>query len=140
MCVYVRTYVRTTHVLSRYAKATCAVLHLDGAAGVRHAVDVLKSQLLRLLGVRDFSPESVWRDPSLEFVLRDVMCDYCKRCEDLDLCRNPALIKGSDNPAERWKCEACQHPYDLFTVEHRLVDQVCGWVSCWVAVCVCVRG
>lgn len=32
------------------------------------------------LKVREFSPDSVFQDPCLSYVLRDVICSYCSTC------------------------------------------------------------
>ena len=91
-----------------FVKAVCQVMHLDVA--LQSSVDILKVQLLRLLAVRDFSPESQWHNPSLDFVLHDVICDYCNNCEDLDLCRDPELTDGEVPLQDRWKCKLCLNP------------------------------
>lgn len=41
---------------------------------------------------------------------------YCNQCRDLDLCRDPDLLRG------RWECTVCSQPYDLGVVESTLVE------------------
>lgn len=36
-------------------------------------------------------PPSPAQDPCLTLVLRDVICPTCQDCQDLDLCRDPAV-------------------------------------------------
>jgi DNA polymerase epsilon subunit 1 len=103
-------------------KSICHIMQLDSS--VASAVDILKVQLLRLLSVRDFSPESIWHNPSLEFVLSNIMCEHCNHCEDWDLCRNPILIDIETQPEQRWRCLECKNPYNIGTIEQRLVDKL----------------
>ncbi|CAI5468276.1 unnamed protein product [Closterium sp. Yama58-4] len=97
-------------------KAVCHVLSLS--AHVQHEVQVLRRQLLRVLRVREFAPEAIFRDPCRSFVLPGVICSYCNDCRDLDLCRDQLLQAGE------WRCavQHCQHPYDLLWVENALLE------------------
>ena len=115
------SHLNLTNPALEFVKTLCHVLHLD--EDIKHAIDILKGQLLRLVGVRDFSPESQWQNPSLVFVLHDVICEACNKVADLDLCRNPTLTTDEVSVDERWRC-TCGNQYNLGTIEHRLVDQV----------------
>ena len=42
---------------------------------------MLKRELNRLIGVREFSKESQFRSPCLSFVLPDVICEFYNNCE-----------------------------------------------------------
>ncbi|GJP47493.1 hypothetical protein CLOM_g6680 [Closterium sp. NIES-68] len=97
-------------------KAVCHVLSLS--AHVQHEVQVLRRQLLRVLRVREFATEAIFRDPCRSFVLPGVICSYCNDCRDLDLCRDQLLQAGE------WRCavEHCQHPYDLLWIENALLE------------------
>ncbi|CAI7888252.1 unnamed protein product [Closterium sp. NIES-54] len=97
-------------------KAVCHVLSLS--AHVQHEVQVLRRQLLRVLRVREFAPEAIFRDPCRSFVLPGVICSYCNDCRDLDLCRDQLLQAGE------WRCAVphCQHPYDLLWIENALLE------------------
>lgn len=70
----------------------------------------LRRNLFKLLGVREFASEAQFESPSLQFVLPDVVCDFCGHCRDLDFYRNP-----------EWACENCDVPYDRDAIECRLV-------------------
>jgi DNA polymerase epsilon subunit 1 len=48
----------------------------------------LKVNLLRLIQVKDFAAEAEFRDPCLSFVLSEVICMFCNKCRDFDLCRD----------------------------------------------------
>ncbi|KAG2397467.1 DNA polymerase epsilon catalytic subunit [Vigna angularis] len=107
-----------------FIKHVCAVLALDQS--VQHEVLVLRKNLLKYVGVREFAPEAEFHDPCHSFVLSNVICSYCNDCRDLDLCRDLALL------TEEWRCAVpqCGQPYDRETVRQRerlyhLQDVVC---------------
>ncbi|KAK3232982.1 hypothetical protein CYMTET_56694, partial [Cymbomonas tetramitiformis] len=101
-----------------FVRSVLAVMELD-----KHAEDgivLLRRNLFRMLHVGEFSPGAQFRDPCLSFTLQDVICTYCNDCRDLDLCRDP------DIQQKKWRCRvaSCQHPYDLETIESRLMQIV----------------
>jgi DNA polymerase epsilon subunit 1 len=80
----------------------------------------MRKNLLRLVHVREFSEEALFRDPCLSFTLPNVICAYCNDCRDLDLCRDPLLLR------REWRCAQpqCAHPYDRQWVENALLQIV----------------
>lgn len=58
------------------------------------------------------------QDPCRSFVLRDVICEYCNDCRELDLCRDPRLLE------HRWLCPCCANKYSMAAVEGRLLAVV----------------
>lgn len=50
-------------------------------------------------------------------------CSHCNDCRELDLCRDPALQKGS------WACPCCQAEYDAAAIEARLVAALQGRIK-----------
>lgn len=48
----------------------------------------LRRNLLRLIGVGDFSDEADWKDPCLSWILPEVICKSCNHCRDIDLCKD----------------------------------------------------
>ena len=136
-----------SHLLPRnpaleFTKTVCATLALDPTAA--DEVDRLKRSLLRLIGVREFAPEAAFANPSLQLVVRDLICSYCNYCTDVDLCRSPHLLHAAATAAERarerarerererepdearaaWKCLMCGGGYDIAHVESTLVQRV----------------
>lgn len=65
---------------------SCQVLLLDSA--INEDITKLRKNLLRLIGVGDFSDIAVWEDPSLSWVLPEVICKGCNHCRDIDLCKD----------------------------------------------------
>ena len=51
-------------------------------------VIVLKNSALRMLEVRQFDDEALFRDPCLTFQLDNVLCESCTLSRNLDLCRD----------------------------------------------------
>jgi len=48
----------------------------------------LRKNLLRLIGVGNFSDEADWTDPCLSWTLPEVICKSCNHCRDIDLCKD----------------------------------------------------
>ncbi|CAM8878713.1 unnamed protein product [Rhodiola kirilowii] len=101
-----------------FIKHVCAVLALD--QNVQHDILVMRKNLLKYVGVREFAPEAEFVDSSLSFVLPNVICSYCNDCRDLDLCRDSALV------SQEWRCAVpqCGQPYDREVMENSLLQIV----------------
>ncbi len=93
-----------THVLS---------LDKNNVVGVHN----LRRDLLKLIGVDEFSSAAVFRDPAPSFVLQDVICDFCAHPTNMDLLRDPHVINHS------WECAHCAHRYNKLAIEATLVDK-----------------
>jgi DNA polymerase epsilon subunit 1 len=78
--------------------------------------------LLSQLHVREFNDDSVFHDPCLSFVLRDVICPYCSSCRDMDLLRDLDLTQ--EDPSKRWLCQHCNHKINSFEIEDRLMQEI----------------
>ena len=48
----------------------------------------LKCNLLRLIGIGQFSDEAEWKDPCMSFILPEVACLECNHIRDIDLCKD----------------------------------------------------
>ncbi|KAA0145618.1 hypothetical protein FNF28_07844 [Cafeteria roenbergensis] len=109
-----------------FSKSVCFILSLDGS--VSEEAGTLRKSVLRMLGVPDFSPEAVWRDPCLTYVLPDVVCESCKETRDLDVCRDQWTREPTEDEARAgvrgstWFCPRCNTDYDRDEVEMALVD------------------
>ena len=70
-----------------FVKAICRVFQLD--PNIEEEVIRLRRNLLKLVGVGEFSPEAEWKDQCMSYVLPEVICPTCNHCRDIDLCRDP---------------------------------------------------
>ncbi|XP_014670833.1 PREDICTED: DNA polymerase epsilon catalytic subunit A-like [Priapulus caudatus] len=104
-----------------FVKAICQVLSLD--ASIVNQVTKMRRDLLKLVGVGEFSDEAIFRDPCLSYVLPEVICKVCNHCRDLDLCRDPYLLQDGSNTVA-WQCIQCHSEYDRNAIEQALIDAV----------------
>lgn len=93
-------------------KAVCHLVSLDPL--VSDAALRLRRNLLKLLGVPEFSATACFANPCRTFVLPDAACDFCQDSRDLDICRDAT-------PGREWPCAACGSPRDPEKIEARLV-------------------
>ncbi|KAI5066379.1 hypothetical protein GOP47_0019003 [Adiantum capillus-veneris] len=101
-----------------FIKHVHAVFSLDQR--VQYEALVMKRNLLKLVRVKEFSPEAQFHDPCLSFTLPNVICSYCNDCRDLDICRDAALLERD------WRCSVpqCGQPYDKEWIENALIQVV----------------
>lgn len=59
-------------------------------------VQVLKRNLLDLLGVREFSADAAFRNPCESVMVPMVICGRCNAIRDVDLCRDPDRLPSFD--------------------------------------------
>ena len=91
-------------------KAICEVLSLASEHSTE--VQILRRNLLDLLGIREFSTEAAFRNPCETISVPMVICARCNAIRDVDLCRDPDRIPSVDPesgeviPAARksWVC------------------------------------
>lgn len=100
-----------------FVKCVCKVLSLD--TNVADQVHKLRRDLLKLVGVGEFSPEGRWAEPCLSYTLLELICRACNHCRNLDLCRDDH--QQFQDGAWVWLCPVCQTPYDTAEVEQQLV-------------------
>ncbi|CAH2005328.1 unnamed protein product [Acanthoscelides obtectus] len=92
-----------------FVKAVCHILGLDPA--MQDAVDTLKSNLLRLINVGEFSEKAVWYDQTVSYVVPQIICKSCNHCRDIDLGRDQYRSDSA------WLCPLCNTPYDNVEIE-----------------------
>ncbi|XP_055338827.1 DNA polymerase epsilon catalytic subunit A-like [Paramacrobiotus metropolitanus] len=98
-------------------KAVCKVLSLH--VDVKDEVRRMKRDLLKMIGVGEFSPQAEWVDPCLTYTLPEVICSECNSCRDLDLCKDqPITVEDSTF----WVCANadCRRPYSREEIQQRL--------------------
>ncbi|XP_041470272.1 DNA polymerase epsilon catalytic subunit A-like isoform X2 [Lytechinus variegatus] len=113
------SYLPLNNPALEFVKAITKVLSLD--TNIVSQVSRMKRNLLRLIGVGEFSDDADWRDPCLSYILPEVICRFCNHCRDLDLCRDPMLIQDGQS-AVLWQCIQCQSEYDVSSIEASLVE------------------
>ncbi|XP_053408498.1 DNA polymerase epsilon catalytic subunit A-like [Mercenaria mercenaria] len=103
-----------------FVKYICKVLSLDSNITIQ--VAKLQRDLLKLIGIGEFSPDAQFKDPCLSYVLSEVICKTCNHIRDLDLCRDPYLSQSGGSAV--WSCIQCKTEYDLAEIEQSLIDSV----------------
>ena len=99
----------------RFAVFLCHVLSLDRPSA--DSAMRLKRGLLRIVGVGEFAPEAEFSKPCVD-VVRGVVCPLCGLCCDIDLLRDPNLVRHV------WACRRCRGALDRDGVEAVLVQRV----------------
>jgi DNA polymerase epsilon subunit 1 len=145
----------SNHVALQFVKYISKILSLDEV--LASEVAGLRRTLLIQLNVKEFNAQSEFEDPSVSYILRDVICSHCNTCKDVDLLRDP-LLSGkavlddeyrrsgavldpySDQgggeetllASPKWQCSHCGAAYDVLEVEHRLLEDVQRLQACFL--------
>lgn len=93
-----------TNPALEFVKFTMEVFGLESE--LMDEVTVLRRNLLKMLKIGEFSLEAKYVNPSLIFILQDIICDFCLSIRDIDICRDTAAAKGN------WQCALCNHSYN----------------------------
>jgi DNA polymerase epsilon subunit 1 len=96
-----------------FVKSVCHMYALDRKQ--TEAVTTLRRQLLRMIHVKEFSPEAAWKDPCASLLITDVSCPDCLDTQDLDVCRDPFLQQ--ECPC----CNLCGAERDTDLLERKLI-------------------
>ncbi|KAI9558619.1 hypothetical protein GHT06_015407 [Daphnia sinensis] len=103
-----------------FVKAVCRVFQLD--TNIVEEVTRLRRNLLKLIGVGEFSQDAEWKDSCMSYILPEVICPTCNHCRDIDLCRDPH--ESEDRGIPTWQCPLCKSNYDSDEIESMLLDVV----------------
>lgn len=95
-------------------KFMCAVFSLSAKRSIE--VRMIRHDLLNELNVREFSEESIFRNPSASLVVGSVICGYCSCIRDIDLCR--------DLEDAIWTCTNCHKAYNKASLEEEVIGQL----------------
>jgi len=106
-----------------FVKYTCKILSLD--KNIHNQINKLQRELFALINVREFSDEAQFVDPSLSFIVPQIICLKCHHSKDLDLCRDPCsnLKDETDRPIG-WYCSQCGAYYDTKYIEFFLIEKL----------------
>ena len=94
-------------------KFLCAVFSLSSKQALE--VRMLRRDLLNELNVREFSEESMFKNPSASLVVGSVICGYCSFIRDVDLCR--------DDERDIWACSNCHKKYNKAFLEEEVIGK-----------------
>lgn len=89
---------------------------------IEEEVKNLRRNMLRLVGVAEFSDMASWKDPISSYILSEVICKACNHCRDLDLCKDKYRALKDGTPV--WLCAQCYMYYDNREIEMRIIDVV----------------
>lgn len=70
------------------------------------------------LGIGEFSDKAIWRDPTISYIIPQVICKSCNHCRDIDLGRDQHRSESS------WLCPLCNTAYDNVEIECFLLDTI----------------
>uniref|UniRef100_A0A336MSN0 DNA polymerase epsilon catalytic subunit n=1 Tax=Culicoides sonorensis TaxID=179676 RepID=A0A336MSN0_CULSO len=103
-----------------FIKAVVKVLTVDST--LTDDLASLRRNMLRLVGIGEFSDLAVWKEPSNTYILSEVICKACNHCRDLDLCKDKHRAMKDGKPS--WLCSQCYVCYDNTEIEMRIIDVV----------------
>ncbi|EFA77319.1 putative DNA polymerase epsilon subunit A [Heterostelium album PN500] len=109
------SHLHFTNPALEFVKSVCHVLMLDQS--LHNQVQRLRKNLMRIINIREFSEEAVFKDPCLSYVMSDVICSYCYSCRDIDLLRDNATNN-------KLVCAQCGNNYNKGQIESVLVETV----------------
>ncbi|XP_043653722.1 DNA polymerase epsilon catalytic subunit 1 [Drosophila teissieri] len=83
-------------------------------------INELRRNMLRLVGIGEFSDLAEWEDPCDSHIINEVICKACNHCRDLDLCKDKHRAMKDGVPV--WLCAQCYVAYDNEEIEMRMLD------------------
>lgn len=127
---------RETNAALAFIKAVCEVYALASELSVD--VQIMRRNLLDLIGVREFSTEAQFRNPGESLVVPMVSCWRCHAIRDVDLGRDADCLpsvdeRGNLEPAPRkfWGCHKCGVAFDRESIEFPLIEHISRLVARW---------
>ncbi|XP_074652055.1 DNA polymerase epsilon catalytic subunit A-like [Tubulanus polymorphus] len=115
------SHLKLTNPALEFIKYICKVLSLDSNVDIQ--VTQLKRNLLKLIGIGEFSFDAEFNDPCLTYIIPEMICKHCNHIRNLDLCRDPYLPQDG-NYTEFWACNHCKTQYDVTEIEQQLIDVI----------------
>lgn len=106
-----------------FVKFVCASFAL--ARESRQELDVMRKNLLSMVGMRAFGNETAFRNPCEPLKLSNIPCRHCDMLRDFDFCRDEDLRPTGDRqPPHRWACQNCGGEYDRLAIEFSLINML----------------
>lgn len=103
-----------------FIKTLCKVLEVDES--VADELDSLRKNMLKLVGVGEFSDKAIWKEKGKSYILTEIICQACNHCRDLDLLKDKHRALKDGCPV--WLCAQCYVNYDTEEIEKRLIDSL----------------
>jgi DNA polymerase epsilon subunit 1 len=121
---------KSTNPALELTKSICEVFALSSEHNIE--IQVLKRNLLDLLGVREFSVVAAFKNPCESVIVPNVICMRCNAIRDVDLCRDPDRLPGVDPdsgevlpPAKKtWVCHVSFPSPDSTKLTYRNAMQI----------------
>ncbi len=103
-----------------FIKALCKILEVDSS--VTDELDSLRKNLLKLVGIGEFSDKAIWVDKGKSYILTEMICQACNHCRDIDLIKDKNRAMKDGVPV--WLCAQCYVNYETEEIEKRLIDSL----------------
>lgn len=103
-----------------FIKALCKILTVDPS--VTDELDALRKNMLRLVGLGEFSEKAIWKETEKSYILTEMICQACNHCRDVDLLKDKHRVMKDGSPV--WLCAQCYVSYDTEEIEKRLIDSL----------------
>lgn len=107
------SHLRMKNPVLELVKFLCAVFALSKKRSIE--VRMLRRDLLAVMDIKEFSPESLFANPCASLKLSSVICDYCNFIRDVDFCR--------EEERNIWACTNCHKLYSKVSLEEELIAQ-----------------
>lgn len=101
-----------------FVKALCKILTVDPL--IAEELDALRKNMLKLIGVGEFSENAQWKEVNKSYILTEIICQACNLCRDIDLMKDKHRANKDGSPV--WLCSQCYVNYDTEEIEKRLID------------------
>uniref|UniRef100_T1GHV1 DNA polymerase epsilon catalytic subunit n=1 Tax=Megaselia scalaris TaxID=36166 RepID=T1GHV1_MEGSC len=83
-------------------------------------INDFRRNMLRFVGIGEFSDLAEWKDNCDTYILNEVICKACNHCRDLDLCKDKHRAMKDGVPI--WICSQCYVSYDNEEIENKMID------------------
>jgi DNA polymerase epsilon subunit 1 len=101
-----------------FIKTLVKILSVD--VSISEELNSLRRDMLRLVGIGEFSEKAEWKDEMKSYMLTEIICQACNYCRDLDLMKDKHRAIKDGTPI--WYCSQCYVNYENEEIEKRLLD------------------
>ncbi|ANB11162.1 DNA polymerase epsilon catalytic subunit [Sugiyamaella lignohabitans] len=111
--------------ITQFVKSLCAVYGLSKELNLESRT--LRRNLLSILGIKEFTEEASFKNPSASLIIDSVVCENCYFVCNLDLCRQDDLVRKDtvgNTVYYSWACENCGKDYNRIVLEERLIQNI----------------